>query len=180
MIALPQRKCLVRYPIWERYCNSTSSKGYPENKMINNLSYLEEMICELLCDELVPPGELHVTQSQQNPAKCGECFFSSFSFHLVTMTVPPTCRQSRSCGDCWDCSFPCAAPPGRGPAGTPCCTCTCRKSFKTVLQIYPKKDYDLFSDYLLILFLTSECPKRKAAAPKALATVGFTESLYPR
>ncbi len=44
----------------------------------------------------------------------------------------------------------------------------------------PKKDYDLYSDYLLILFLTSECPKRKAAAPKALATVGFTESLYPR
>ena len=48
------------------------------------------------------------------------------------------------------------------------------------LNLPKKKDYDLYNDYLLILFLTSECPKRKAAAPKALATVGFTESLYPR
>jgi len=43
--------------------------------MINHLPYLEEMIGELLCDELVPPGQLHVTQSQQNPVKCGKCFF---------------------------------------------------------------------------------------------------------
>jgi hypothetical protein len=51
--------------------------------MINHLTYLEEMIGELLCDELVPPRQLHVTQSQQNPAKCGKCFFHFHSCYLL-------------------------------------------------------------------------------------------------
>ncbi len=39
--------------------------------------------------------------------------------------------------------------------------------------------YAKYLTYLLMLFLTNECPNLKAAAPKAFAMAGFTEELYP-